>query len=76
MMPGTVVKVLVSEGDVVAKGDTLVIVEAMKMEIKLSAQLAGTVRAVRAKEGTPCDAGETLVELEGSEGAEAAEVAS
>lgn len=76
MMPGTVVKVLVAEGDVVAKGDTLVIVEAMKMEIKLSAQLSGTVRTVRAREGAPCDAGETLVELEAAEGAEATEAAS
>ncbi|MBZ0269226.1 biotin/lipoyl-binding protein [bacterium] len=76
MMPGTVVKVLVAEGDAVTKGDTLVIVEAMKMEIKLSAQLTGTVRAVRAKEGAACDAGETLVELDASEGAEAAEAAS
>jgi biotin carboxyl carrier protein len=72
MMPGTVVKVLVAEGDAVTKGDTLVIVEAMKMEIKLSAQITGTVRTVRAKEGAPCDAGETLVALEAAEGAEAA----
>jgi biotin carboxyl carrier protein len=73
MMPGTVVKVLVKEGDRVAKGDDLVIVEAMKMEIKLSAQVAGTVRSVRAREGAPCDAGETLVELDAAEGAEGAE---
>jgi len=67
MMPGTVVKVLVQEGDRVAKGDTLAIVEAMKMEIKLSAQMSGTVRTVRAREGAACDAGETLVEIDAEE---------
>lgn len=74
MMPGTVVKVLVKEGDRVEKGEPLVIVEAMKMEIKLSAQVAGTVREVLAREGGACDAGETLVELEAA--AEEAEAGS
>lgn len=63
-MPGTVVKVLVRAGDTVAKGDDLLIVEAMKMEIKVSAPVAGIVKAVRAAEGDPCDAGQVLAELE------------
>jgi len=63
LMPGTVVKVLVAEGDTVAKGDDLVVVEAMKMEIKLSAPRDGVVRSVAAREGQGCDAGQTLVEL-------------
>lgn len=63
-MPGTVVKVLVAAGDAVAKGDDLVIVEAMKMEIKISAPRDGRVKSVAAAEGRPCDGGEILVELE------------
>lgn len=74
-MPGTVVKVLVAEGDVVEKGQDLVIVEAMKMEIKVSAPAAGTVRSVRGVEGEPCDAGETLVEIMTAD-ADAADAAS
>jgi biotin carboxyl carrier protein len=62
-MPGTVVKVLVKAGDRVAKGAELLLVEAMKMEIKIEAPIAGTVREVRKGEGEPCDAGETLVEI-------------
>ena len=62
-MPGTVVKVLVAEGDAVAKGQDLVIVEAMKMEIKISAPVAGNVHAVAAREGEPCDGGQILVEV-------------
>ena len=69
-MPGTVVKVLVAAGDRVERGQDLLVVEAMKMEIKVSAPAAGTVKAVRAKEGDPCDAGQVLAEVEpaGDEG--------
>jgi pyruvate carboxylase subunit B len=63
-MPGTVVKVLVAQGDTVKKGQDLVVVEAMKMEIKLSAPRDGTVKSLRAEAGARCDAGEALVELE------------
>jgi biotin carboxyl carrier protein len=63
-MPGTVVKVLVSAGDRVERGQDLLVVEAMKMEIKVSAPVAGTVKAVRAAEGDPCDAGQVLAEVE------------
>ncbi len=66
-MPGTVVKVLVSEGDAVTKGQDLVVVEAMKMEIKLSAPRDGTVQALRAEVGARCDGGEPLVELAAEE---------
>ena len=62
-MPGTVVKVLVREGDHVAKGAELVFVEAMKMEIKIESPLVGIVKVVCKREGEPCDAGEILVEI-------------
>ncbi len=50
-MPGKVVKVLVSEGDVVEQGQPLVVVEAMKMENELTAPVAGVVRAVHVQAG-------------------------
>ena len=70
-MPGTVVKVLVKAGDRVAKGAELLLVEAMKMEIRIEAPLAGVVKVVRKREGEPCDAAEILVEMQ-TEGGEAA----
>ncbi|MFD6897311.1 biotin/lipoyl-binding carrier protein [Rhodococcus sp. NPDC060086] len=45
-MVSTVFEVVVSEGDVVAEGDTLVILESMKMEIPVLAESAGTVTSV------------------------------
>jgi pyruvate carboxylase subunit B len=63
-MPGTVVKVLVSIGDRVESGSDLLVVEAMKMEIKISTPVAGTVRAIHADEGDSCDAGQVLAEIE------------
>jgi biotin carboxyl carrier protein len=63
-MPGTVVKVLVRAGERVTKGQELLVVEAMKMEIKVAAPSDGVVKSVYKGEGEPCDAGETLVEVE------------
>jgi acetyl/propionyl-CoA carboxylase alpha subunit len=62
-MPGTVIRVLVSEGDEVEARDTLVVVEAMKMEMPLPAPRAGIVRAVHVSEGETVGRGEVLVEL-------------
>jgi acetyl/propionyl-CoA carboxylase alpha subunit len=63
-LPGAVTKVLVSVGDVVAEGDGLVVLEAMKMEHTLRALGAGTVRAVHAVPGQQVDVGDPLVEME------------
>jgi biotin carboxyl carrier protein len=63
-MPGKVVKVLVKQGDAVTAGQGLVIVEAMKMENELRAPRAGTVAAVRAREGQPVEGQETLVTID------------
>ena len=48
---GTVWKIEAAAGSVVAEGDTLVIVESMKMEIPVSADCAGTVRELCVAEG-------------------------
>ena len=63
-MSATVIRVLVEEGVQVAEGDTLVVVEAMKMEMPLRAPRAAVVRSVRCREGELVQAAEILVELE------------
>src|SRR5262249_55216794 len=63
-MPGTVIRVLVSAGQEVEARETLVVVEAMKMEMPLPAPRAGTVRSVHVAEGDTVGRGETLVELD------------
>ena len=59
-MPGLVVKVEVAEGDAVASGQGVVIVEAMKMENEVAAHQAGTVQELRVAEGQGVQAGEVL----------------
>ena len=63
-MTGTVTKVLVSQGQQVEKGQTLVVLTAMKMEHKLNAGIAGKVVELAAKEGAIVDFGVLLVRLE------------
>jgi 3-methylcrotonyl-CoA carboxylase alpha subunit len=63
-MPGKVIAVRVSPGQTVARGDELVVVEAMKMENALRAPRAGTVKSVAAKVGDMVAPGLALVELE------------
>jgi len=63
-MPGKIVKLLVKPGDRVEPRQGLVVVEAMKMENELRARAAGTVKEVRAIEGTTVEAGAILVILE------------
>jgi 3-methylcrotonyl-CoA carboxylase alpha subunit len=66
-MPGTVVKVLVEEGDEVEEGQTLLVLEAMKMEQSVEAPHAGTVRSLPFGEGDPIPGGAVLAELEEKE---------
>lgn len=63
-MPGKVLKVLVAVGQTVAAGETLLILEAMKMETRIRAEGAATVRRVTVAEGQMVDGGALLVELE------------
>lgn len=62
-MPGTVVSVAVEPGATVAAGDTLVMLEAMKMESPIPAPSAGTVAAVLVVAGQRVNTGEPLVAL-------------
>lgn len=63
-MPGLVLKVLVSAGQQINKGDGLVILEAMKMENVLKATAPATVKAVKVAERTAVEKGTILIELE------------
>ncbi len=62
-MQGTVVKIAVEDGQQVAEGDLIVVLEAMKMEQPLTAHKAGTVTALSAEVGTTVPAGTALCEL-------------
>jgi biotin carboxyl carrier protein len=62
-MPGQVREVRVSEGDAVQAGDTLVVLEAMKMEIRVSAPADGTVKKLHVKTGDVVERGQRLIEL-------------
>ncbi len=63
-LPGVVIRVAVKVGDRVSAGDTLVVVEAMKMEHAIRAPHAGIVRAVRYQEGERVPEGAALIELD------------
>ena len=63
-MPATVLKIVAPEGTKVRTGDTLLILEAMKMELPVRAPADAVVRAVRCREGELVQPGTTLVELE------------
>jgi urea carboxylase len=62
-VPGSVWKVLVAAGDAVAEGQTLAVVESMKMEFPVLAPMTGQVQAVRCAEGGGVTAGQTVVVL-------------
>ena len=64
-MPGTVIKVLVAEGDQVHAREPLVVLEAMKMETPLTAPYDAKVLKVHVAEGDSVQGGTVLVELEG-----------
>jgi biotin carboxyl carrier protein len=63
-MPGKVIAILVAEGDMVEKGQGLVIVEAMKMENEVRCPIAGQVKELKVKQGETIDGGATLLIVE------------
>lgn len=66
-MQGTIVKVTVSDGDTVAEGDTIVVLEAMKMEQPLKAHKAGTVTGLDAEVGATISNGAVVCEIKDAE---------
>lgn len=63
-MQGTIVKVAVSNGDVVAEGDLVVVLEAMKMEQPLTAHRSGTITGLSATAGETVSAGAVIATIE------------
>lgn len=63
-LPGKVLKVLVKPGDRVKKGDVVLTVESMKMEVEIFAETEGVVKEVRVKPGDPVNTGDVLVVME------------
>ena len=63
-MQGTVIKVLVTQGQIVAQGDAILVLEAMKMENQIQADKAGTVVKINCKAGDTVGAGDVLVVIE------------
>ena len=66
-MPGSVVKLLVGEGDQVGVNQSLVIVEAMKMENEVRSPVAGVVRKVNVSPGDSVGTTEAMLEIEPAE---------
>ncbi len=63
-MPATVVKLFVAPGQSVRKGDTLLVLEAMKMELPIRAPADAIVRAVHCREGELVQPDHALIELQ------------
>ena len=62
-LPGNILRICVSEGDSVAEGDVILVVEAMKMETEIKAPEAGTVQSILVAQGDKVQTGQTLVTL-------------
>jgi pyruvate carboxylase subunit B len=60
-MPGMIIRFEVQEGAEVSEGDTLLILEAMKMENSINSPAPGTVKEIRFKEGDSVKKGDVLV---------------
>lgn len=62
-LPGSIMQIFVKEGDVVKKGDKLLMYEAMKMENNLLADIDGTISAIKCKQGDNVLQGNVLIEI-------------
>jgi len=63
-MPGKIMKINISVGDKVKAGETLIVMEAMKMEYSLKAALDGVIKKINGKPEGTVDVGQVLVEIE------------
>ena len=63
-LPGVVIKINAKVGDKVSTGDTILILEAMKMENNITADSNGTIKAILCKEGDQVQSVQALVELD------------
>ena len=63
-LPGVILDIKVNVGDTVKKGQTIIILEAMKMENSIATDYAGTVKRLLVKEGTTVAADAPMIEIE------------
>lgn len=63
-IPGRLVKIVVEEGDIIKKGQTVAIIESMKMVIEIRTPYEGKVKKIFVKEGDFVDVGQTIAILE------------
>lgn len=63
-MAGNVWKVNVNVGDTVSEGDDVVILESMKMEIPIAAEVSGTVKEIKVNEGEFVNEGDVIAVIE------------
>ena len=62
-MPGTILNINVAVGDSIKAGDTLLILEAMKMENEILSPKAGTIATIQAVKGSSVNAGDILISI-------------
>lgn len=62
-IPGRILKILVSEGDRVSMGDTIAVVESMKMEIEIKSPRSGIVKKILVKDGSYVNVGQPIILL-------------
>ena len=63
-MPGKVVKIPVKEGDNVSKGDTVIVISAMKMESEYRSSIDGKIKRIFVNEGDSIAGNQPLIEIE------------
>jgi 3-methylcrotonyl-CoA carboxylase alpha subunit len=63
-MPATVVSIDAAAGQTVSEGDTLIVLEAMKMELPIKSPRSGVIKAVHCAKGDLVQPGVSLIELE------------
>ncbi|MEE2747863.1 MAG: biotin/lipoyl-containing protein [Candidatus Thermoplasmatota archaeon] len=66
-MPGKILELLCDIGDQVESGQTLIVMEAMKMEHRIAANVSGTIAAIHHAAGEQVDAGATLIDIDSDE---------
>ncbi|MCK4699095.1 MAG: acetyl-CoA carboxylase biotin carboxyl carrier protein subunit [Bacteroidales bacterium] len=64
VIPGTIVKVFVKEGQKVKRGDNILILEAMKMQNRIKSPRPGVIKSIKVKEGEKIAKGMLMMELE------------
>ncbi|RLI82288.1 acetyl-CoA carboxylase biotin carboxyl carrier protein subunit [Archaeoglobales archaeon] len=60
MLPGTVVKIFVNEGDEVKAGDPILVLEAMKMENEITSPISGVIKKLKVRKGEKVETGDLL----------------